>query len=207
MTLYSGGSEVIHRPRRLNRLTAHTAKRSNVRLFPTKADHETHVPAIGGAPQAYPRLSQQDEDRRRSQGAARTACQGPRPARGVSVRSTAQPAIGTNRNQRLSGTEAFARLFREGRRFSGRHLQLIAAPAARNMGAVGYIIARQHLPRAVDRNYLRRILRETLRSRRPAVLRFDIIVRLRARSSRAALRELATETAGLIDALVASKSP
>jgi ribonuclease P protein component len=86
-------------------------------------------------------------------------------------------------------------------------MQLVAAPAARNTGVVGYIIAKEHLPRAVDRNYLRRILRETLRSRQPAVLRFDIIVRLRARSTRAALREAATETAGLIDALVASNTP
>ena len=84
---------------------------------------------------------------------------------------------------------------------------MLAAPAATGSGRVGYVIARQYLPRAVDRNYVRRILRETLRSRRPAVLRFDIVVRLRVRCARAALRELAAETAGLIDALVASNTP
>jgi ribonuclease P protein component len=97
-------------------------------------------------------------------------------------------------------------LLREGRRLSGRHLQLVAAPAARNSGRIGYIIARQHLPRAVDRNYVRRILREALRSRRPAVLHYDIVVRLRVRCARAALRDLATETADLLDALVTSNS-
>jgi ribonuclease P protein component len=95
-------------------------------------------------------------------------------------------------------------LFREGRRLEGRHVQVLAAPAAGSTGRVGYVIGKQQLGRAVDRNYLRRLLRETVRRRRPALERFDVVVRLRIRCARNALPEVALEAAGLLDALVAS---
>lgn len=77
-------------------------------------------------------------------------------------------------------------------------------PAA-NGGRVGYVIGKHQLARAVDRNYVRRILRETVRSRRPDLSRFDIVVRLRARCARDLLQGLALEAAGLLDTLAASK--
>jgi ribonuclease P protein component len=186
-------------------LTAMGLKRSNVRLFPTKAHHETHFSTVGGSPQAYPRLSQQDEDRRRAQGAARTSRQGPRPACGLALAAKASPAIGSLRAQRLSGSKAFGRLFRDGRRITGQHVQIIAAASAPGAGRHGFIIAKVHLKRAVDRNYVRRIVREALRGRRRVAADFDIIVKLRAACARNRLRELAEETAALIDALAAPK--
>lgn len=86
-------------------------------------------------------------------------------------------------------------------------MQIIAAAAAApGTGRHGFIIAKIHLKRAVDRNYVRRIVRETLRGRRPVASDFDIIVRLRASCARGSLRDLAEETAALIDALAASKA-
>ena len=46
-------------------------------------------------------------------------------------------------------------------------------------GRVGYVIGRKAMPRAVDRNRLRRRLRERVRAARPAVVRYDIILRVR----------------------------
>jgi ribonuclease P protein component len=66
------------------------------------------------------------------------------------------------------------------------------------------VIGKHQLGRAVDRNYVRRRLRETMRRRRQALGRFDIVVRLRVRCARDALPGLALEAAGLLDALVAS---
>lgn len=83
-------------------------------------------------------------------------------------------------------------------------MQVLAAPAAAGTGRVGYVIGKHQLGRAVDRNYVRRILRETVRRRRPALGRFDIIVRLRVRCARNVLPGLALEAAGLLDTLVAS---
>ena len=83
-------------------------------------------------------------------------------------------------------------------------MQVLAAPATTGTGRVGYVIGKHQLSRAVDRNYLRRILRETVRRRRPALGRFDVVVRLRVRCARNVLPGLALEAAGLLDALVAS---
>jgi len=115
------------------------------------------------------------------------------------------PAIGTLRARRLAGGKAFARVFREGRRYTGRHVQMIAAATSDESGGrLGYIIPKQHFRRAVDRNYIRRILREALRQRGVALGGFDIVMRLRAGCPRSELAGLADETAGLIDVLTGS---
>lgn len=75
------------------------------------------------------------------------------------------------------------------------------------MGRVGYVIGKQQLPRSVDRNYVRRMMREAVRLRRPAVSGYDIVLRLRAHCKRAALPGLAHETAQLLDALIAPSQP
>jgi ribonuclease P protein component len=79
---------------------------------------------------------------------------------------------------RLRGTGAFEAVFRTGARHDAHFLQLIAAPAAQSPGRVGYVIGRKMMRRAVDRNRLRRRLRESVRAQRPAVQAFDIILRV-----------------------------
>ena len=78
---------------------------------------------------------------------------------------------------------------------------MIAAPAAQDPGRVGFVIGRKAMPRAVDRNRLRRRLRENVRAARPAVERFDIILRVRDRVRRddiaAAVAEARVLLAGL----------
>ena len=73
-------------------------------------------------------------------------------------------------------------------------------------GCVGFIIPAKQLRRAVDRNLLRRVLREAVRSRRPDVERFDIILRLSRACAREGLRSLAFEARELMDALVKPES-
>ena len=94
-------------------------------------------------------------------------------------------------------------MFRRGTRFDGRFLQLIAAPAQAAPGRVGYIIARRSIPLAVDRNRLRRRLREVVRAARPAACAYDIILRVRGPVVRRDIREAAAEAAGLIVRLTA----
>ena len=83
-------------------------------------------------------------------------------------------------------------------------MQVLAAPASTGTGRVGYVIGKQQLARAVDRNYVRRILREAVRRRRPDLGRFDIVIRVRVGCARNVIPGLALEAAGLLDALVAS---
>jgi ribonuclease P protein component len=92
-------------------------------------------------------------------------------------------------------------LFQAGRRLNGAHLQLLASAAERAVGRVGFVIGKKQLASAVDRNYLRRLLREAVRQRRPAVDAFDIVLRLRVPCSPAALPGLLNEATELLGTL------
>ncbi len=99
---------------------------------------------------------------------------------------------------RLRGAKAFESLFRRGTRYDTAFLQLIAAPAAHSPGRVGYVIARKAMRRAVDRNRLRRRLRECVRAARPAIEAFDIVLRVRRPLPRADIACAAAECPHLL---------
>jgi ribonuclease P protein component len=94
-------------------------------------------------------------------------------------------------------------VFRAGRRSEGRHVQLVAAAAAQTPGRIGYVIGRKTLPRAVDRNRLRRRLRETVRAMRPALMPYDVILRVKKVANRMELDAAVSEAASLLQALIA----
>lgn len=79
---------------------------------------------------------------------------------------------------------------------------MIAAPAAREPGRVGYVIGRKAMPLAVDRNRLRRRMRETVRMFRPAIERFDVIFRVRNRVARADIASAVAESSRLLAKVV-----
>lgn len=80
-------------------------------------------------------------------------------------------------------------------------MQLIVAPAADPPGRIGYVIGAKQMPRAVDRNRLRRVLREAIRNRRAALAGFDIVVRLRRACARSEVEVVASEAVALLDRL------
>ena len=67
------------------------------------------------------------------------------------------------------------------------------------------MIAAKAIPRAVDRNRLRRRLRETLRAARPAVEIYDVIVRVKRAVARNEILAAAAEGPMLVDRLLAAK--
>ena len=82
-------------------------------------------------------------------------------------------------------------------------MQLVAAAAARTPGRIGYVIGRKTLPRAVDRNRLRRRLREVVRALRPALTAYDVILRVKKVSNSVELDAAVTEAASLLAELMA----
>jgi len=82
-------------------------------------------------------------------------------------------------------------------------VQLVAAAAVQTPGRIGYVIGRKTLPRAVDRNRLRRRLRETVRAMRPALMPYDVILRVKKVANRMEIDAAVSEAAGLLQALVA----
>jgi ribonuclease P protein component len=99
---------------------------------------------------------------------------------------------------RLSGPQAFETVFRTGRRHEGRYIELVVVPAAGVPGRCGYVIARRVLRRAVDRNRLRRRVREAVRRARPALAAFDVIVRVKRAGDRSEQDAAAREAAAMI---------
>jgi ribonuclease P protein component len=104
---------------------------------------------------------------------------------------------------RLRGAAAFAAVFRSGRRFEAGRLQLLAIRAIAGSGRVGYVIGKKLLGRAVDRNRLKRKLREAIRVRRPAMNAFDLVLRLRQPCAAAEVAGVAADAAALLDRLLA----
>jgi len=111
------------------------------------------------------------------------------------------------RRYRLTGTGAFERVFRSGRRSEGEYVQLVSAAAASACGRVGFVIGRKALPLAVDRNRVRRMLRVALQRARPAIDRFDLIVRLKRGAPRADFPRILSEATALLAAVVLETSP
>jgi len=82
---------------------------------------------------------------------------------------------------------------------------LLWMPARRVPGRAGFVIARKCLPRAVDRNRVRRLFREALRMARPAVEPFDVILRLKRGCPPARFAVVASEVAQLLSSIVAGR--
>jgi len=99
----------------------------------------------------------------------------------------------------------FATLLRTGRRREGHYLQIVSAPAQREIGRAGFVIGRKALPLAVDRNRLRRLLRVTLARSRPAIEAYDVIVRLTRGCARSELPAVAAEAARLLGPLAQAR--
>lgn len=200
-------------------IDTHAATRSNTRLFsrapwavaspqfaPRQGgqspafDDETNLSTFEASPRTHARLPRTHENGRRPQGPRSAAREGSyTPLRLTPV---ADPPRIPESRFRLRGTGAFENVFASGRRYDGRYLQLIAASAQQAPGRVGYVIGRKSMPRAVDRNRLRRRLRERVRAARPPLAAWDVILRIRRAVDRSEIAAAVDEASLLIARLV-----
>ena len=107
------------------------------------------------------------------------------------------------RRHLLTGTGAFAAVLRAGQRRNGEYLEVIVMAAAREYGRAGMVIGRKALPRSVDRNRIRRMLRVVLHRARPAISAFDLIVRLKRGAPRPAFPLIVADATQLLAKLAA----
>jgi ribonuclease P protein component len=191
------------RPEKGSRGTSKSFPRTSAGNASRSHRDETHFPAIEDPSCAHARLSCPHEDRRRPQGPVGASGEGPRAA--VGLTDVEQTRRGGSARYRLRGAKAFEALFRRGTRHDAEFLQLIAAPAAQVPGRVGFVIARKAMRRAVDRNRLRRKLREAVRAARPAIEAFDLILRVRRSVARDEIGSAAAEGPRLLAKLSASR--
>jgi len=87
-------------------------------------------------------------------------------------------------DQRLHTTAEFGRVFAEPARSSDRFFTVLARPSGRNVARLGLTISRRAAKRAVDRNRLKRVARESFRHQQ-ALPTWDFVVLARPGADKA----------------------
>jgi ribonuclease P protein component len=108
------------------------------------------------------------------------------------------------RRYRLTKTDEFSSVFGFRKAIRGKLLMLHYQPrAAGNDDArLGVVIAKKLLKRAVDRNRVKRIVREQFRRRRAELPAYDLIVRLAVKPAPLDAGEVASDFVALLDRLL-----
>jgi ribonuclease P protein component len=99
---------------------------------------------------------------------------------------------GFSRLYRLVSKHDFQSVFATSKKASHQYLLALYQPNQKPHARLGIIIAKRHVRLAVDRNHLRRIIRESFRHEKEALKGLDIIVLMRSKWSpldNAALRD------------------
>jgi ribonuclease P protein component len=151
----------------------------------SRSYHETHLSTIGDSPQAYSRFSCSYGH---PWGSCSDSCpprQGPAPFGRLNAISSGQKSrrclAGFPRRYRLTRTDEFSSVFSFRKAIRSPTFLLHYRPheGGQSDGArLGLVIAKRHLRRSVDRNLVKRLVREVFRTRRSEMPSCDLIVRL-----------------------------
>ncbi|HET7548014.1 MAG TPA: ribonuclease P protein component [Usitatibacter sp.] len=106
-----------------------------------------------------------------------------------------------SRRHRFTGPGAFGPALRSGRKVRGDTLVLHAARASGDASRVGIALSRRHVPSAVARNRIKRIVREAFRRHPLKHCEIHCVFALRERVRPEALVRLPDEVARLLDEL------
>lgn len=94
------------------------------------------------------------------------------------------------RHQRLLTSSDFRLVFAHPRRFSHPHLTMLVRSNQQAYARLGLAIPKRHIRRAVDRNRLKRQIRESFRARQTKLVGWDIVVMARSGADHLSNREL-----------------
>lgn len=79
---------------------------------------------------------------------------------------------------KIKKTDEFSSVFNFRKRISGDHLSMHYMPTAAGFPRLGVIVGKKTARRAVQRNYMKRLLRELFRHHRQQLSGVDILVRV-----------------------------
>jgi ribonuclease P protein component len=97
--------------------------------------------------------------------------------------TSAQSKFSLTRQNRLINSHDFARVFSGGQRSADKYLTLLFVPNDKSVARIGFAVAKKRLPRAVDRNRVRRLARESFRKNRDSLGCLDIVIMARSQAS------------------------
>ncbi len=82
---------------------------------------------------------------------------------------------------RLRGQAAFERVYEGPRKCASQYFVVLSRHSQQPFPRIGIVMPRHRMPRAVDRNAVRRIVRESFRLQQSPLKGFDIIVLIRTK--------------------------
>lgn len=98
---------------------------------------------------------------------------------------------------RLTKTEQFSAVFHANSAESGTTFQVLVKPARQETARLGMVLGKRVTPRAVDRNYVKRLIREEFRMRKHSLGGMDVVVKVLRHLSKAQARQARTELSNL----------
>ena len=143
--------------------------------------HETYLSAKPHQARTYPRFSRTHGNARRSQSPECPACQRPR-STGPLIEADRAWHISDRRfprTARLLSAADYRRVFDGPRRSADRWFTVLAVTSEKGRARLGLAISKKQARRAVDRNRLKRLIRETFRDQREQFDDTDLVVMAR----------------------------
>ena len=116
------------------------------------------------------------------------------------------PEQGFPRRARLVKTDEFSSVFNFRKRISGQHLAAYYKPSPQPNARLGLIVGKKVAAAAVDRNYMRRVLRELFRVQQSGLAGLDIVIRVQHRFDRKDYLMIKQEFLGLADKLARTRA-
>lgn len=113
------------------------------------------------------------------------------------------PALdrGFPRAARLLKASQFRQVFQRARRAADQHFTILARENGSHAARLGLAISKKQARRAVDRNRLKRLIRESFRHHKDDLHGLDLVVMARARALKAGNQELFAALDKLWDSL------
>ena len=98
---------------------------------------------------------------------------------------------------RLTKTEQFSAVFHANSANSGTTFQVLVKPTRRETARLGVVISKRVTPKAVDRSYVKRLIREEFRLRKHSFGGMDVVVKVLRQISKAQAGQARTELSDL----------
>ena len=159
-------------------LTTHLRSSSNTALFRTAGNgHQADLPALEDAPRTAPWISRAQSYAGWAQSAPQSPGARAATAGAIAAAAATKKRFGLDASRRLGRKLEFERLLRSGtRRSLGGYVfyyqRRVAGPPR-----LGILVSRRHAAAAVDRNRIKRCIREAFRLEQEKIGEIDVLVR------------------------------
>jgi len=109
------------------------------------------------------------------------------------------PALRFTKNAKLIKTDEFSSVFNFRKRISARFLAVHYQPNDIGHARLGLVVGKKVARRAVDRNYMRRVLREFFRIKQHEISHVDLVVRVQKKFEKEDFLQIKQEFESLIE--------